>query len=185
MILPQSIWFGILLIFFLILINGFFAGSEIAVVSSRRSRMDQLAREGKSGASIVSKWLKEPETFLAVTQIMVTLAGALASALSGVIAVEHLKPAIERWPLFSRWAEPVSIVLVVVAMTYLTLIFGELVPKCLGLSYRERIAILVSLPINWIAKAARPMVLFLTQSTRMILFLLGLKGVSKDLFVSE
>ena len=181
----ETIWIEILFIFFLILINGFFAGSEIAIVSSRRSRLNQMAKEGKSGAATVSGWLKEPEVFLATIQIAVTTAGALASAVGGVIAVEYLKPVLHDMQVPAPWAEPLSICAAVVMISYLSLVFGELVPKSLALLYREKMAAPASVPIRWLSKIARPLVILLTYSTRAILFFLGKKDVSKEMFASE
>ena len=179
------IGFELLFIFILILINGIFVGSEIAVVSSRQSRLSQMAKDGESGASVVSSWLKEPEVFLATVQIVVTLVGALGSAVGGVIAVRVLKPYVERIGPLAEWAEPVSLGLVVLCITYFMLIFGELVPKSLGLLYRERMAARVAYPIHWLSKIARPLVVLLTYSTKAVLFAMGKKDTAKDLFISE
>jgi len=145
----ESVWFEIIFIFTLILINGFFVGSEIAVVSARRSRINQMTKDGRIGAPIVAGWLKEPEVFLATVQIVVTMVGALASALGGAAAIVFLKPRIERIDLFSSWAEPISIAMVVVMITYISLVMGELVPKSLALIYRERMATKVAVPIHF------------------------------------
>lgn len=181
----ESVWFEILFIFVLIMINGFFAGSEIAVVSSKRSRINQLSKEGRIGAPIVANWLREPEVFLATVQIVVTMVGALASALGGAAAIVYLKPKIENLAMISTWAEPIAIGSVVITITYLSLVFGELVPKSLALIYRERMASTVAVPIHWLSKAAKPLVFILTLSTRAILYFLGKKKISREMFASE
>ena len=179
------LWFEALFIFLLILVNGFFAGSEIAVVSSRRSRISRLEKDGRRGAKIVFAWLKEPGIFLATTQTAVTMIGALASAIGGAAAIEFLKPRLREIPMISQWAHPLAIALVVVPITYLSLVLGELFPKSLALLYREEMAVKVAYPIHWISKAVRPVVWFLALSAKAVLFLFGKKGRSKDMFVSE
>jgi len=179
------LWPEAVFIFLLILINGFFAGSEIAVVSSRPSRVGPMEQEGLRGAKILSAWLKEPEVFLATVQIMVTLVSAMASALGGAAAIEFLKPHLETFPLLAPWAHSLAIALVVLPITYLSLVIGELVPKSLALISRETMAVRVALPIHWLSKAARPLVWLLAESTRAVLFVLGRKKVPKEMFASE
>ena len=179
------LWFEALLIFLLILVNGFFAGSEIAVVSSRASRIRQMEKEGRRGAKVVSIWLREPEIFLATTQTAITLIGALASAIGGAAAIEFLKPRLKDIPVISQWAHPLAIAFVVVPITYLSLVLGELFPKSLALLYREEMALSLATPIHWLSKAARPVVWFLALSAKSVLTLFGKKGLSKDMFVSE
>ena len=184
-IIASPLWSEAVFIFLLILVNGFFAGSEIAVVSSRRSRVGQMEKEGRRGARIVSGWLKEPEVFLATVQIVVTLVSALASALGGAAAIEFLKPRLETLPELAPWAHALAIALVVLPITYLSLVIGELVPKSLALISRENMAVRVAFPIHWLSKAARPLVWLLATSTRAVLFVLGRKKVPKEMFASE
>ena len=183
-ITASSLWFEALFILLLILINGFFAGSEIAVVSSRRGRLGQMESEGSKGAKIVSGWIKEPEVFLATVQIFLTLVAALASALGGAAAIEFLKPRLDAVPALAPWSHSLAIALVVLPITYLSLV-GELVPKSLALMSREKIAARVAYPIHWLSKAARPLVWLLAASTRAILFVLGKKKMPKEMFASE
>lgn len=181
----ETVWFEIILIFILILINGFFSGSEIAVISSRRSRIDQMAKQGKIGAHWVAQWLKEPEIFLATIQVGVTLAGAMASAIGGAAAIEFLKPQLMKIEVIAPWSEPISIGLVAVMIMYVSLIFGELVPKSLALIFREKVATLVALPIHWFSKIIRALVFILTYSTKGVLLLLGQKKIGKEMYASE
>ncbi len=185
MLILESTGFVIFLIILLIGLNGFFAAAEIAVVSSRRSRIEQLAKGGRRSAEIVGRWLKEPEVFLATVQIGVTFVGALASAVGGASALRFLTPQVARIDILAPWAESISIGLVVVAISYLSLVLGELVPKSLALTYRESLATLVARPIHALSLIARPLVYLLTQSTRLVLRLLGKKEIPKELFVSE
>src|SRR5512137_1471656 len=124
-------------IFLLILVNGYFAASEIALISLRRSRVRHLVKSGDRTARRVQSLQEEPERFLATVQIGVTLVGTLASALGGVIAIERITPLLQQVPvgLISRTAEPLAVGLVVSAITYVTLVVGELVPKSIAIRY--------------------------------------------------
>ncbi len=181
----EIIWIEILFILILILINGFFAGSEIAVVSSRKSALHKLLKSGRHSASIVSKWLKEPEEFLATVQIGVTLVGVLAATVGGAIAIEYLKPQLQKIFYLYRWAEPLAIGIVTLIITYLSLVFGELVPKSLALVHKEEMALRIARPILVLSKIAAPFVRILTSSTRLFLRLFKQKEIPKEMFVSE
>lgn len=185
MLFFESAGVVIFLIVLLIGLNGFFAAAEIAVVSSRRSKIDQLAKEGKRGAQIVSQWRKEPEVFLATVQIGVTFVGALASAVGGVSSIQFLTPHIRKIELLAPWAESISLGAVVVCISYLSLVLGELVPKSFALAYSERLATFVARPIRLLSIAAKPLVHILTTSTRAVLYILGRREIPKELFVSE
>ncbi|MEK7783586.1 MAG: CNNM domain-containing protein, partial [Candidatus Binatota bacterium] len=126
----EGFWFEVVLIFFLILANGFFAAAEIAVIATRKTRIDSLVEKGIRSASVVARLKDDPDRFLATVQIGVTLVGTLASAIGGAAAIQFLKPLIESLPLplVSRWGESIAILLVVLPIAYLSLVFGELVP---------------------------------------------------------
>jgi putative hemolysin len=183
--MAENIWLEIVLILLLILINGFFSGAEIAVVSSRRGRLQELEGKGKKSAFIVNRWLKAPEDFLATVQVGITVVGVLGSAVGGATAIEYLKPAFLRVPWLTPWAETAALTLVVVTITFLTLILGELVPKSLALSLQEKMACWVAWPIYYLSRVARPIVVVLTWATRTVLLLLGRRDIPKELFVSE
>ncbi len=181
----ESLWIELLFILIMILLNGFFAGSEIAVVSSRRSILHKMLKDGRSSAAIVTKWLKEPETFLATVQIGVTIVGVLGATVGGAIAIEFLKPSLQQLPWISRWAEPAAIGIVTVIITYLSLVLGELVPKSLALIRKEEMALFIARPILLLSKIAKPLVHILTSSTRFFLRLFKQKEIPKEMFVSE
>jgi putative hemolysin len=132
----------IVLIVLLIVVNGFFSASEIALISLRKSRVRHLVKSGNLRAKKVQRLQEEPERFLGTVQIGVTLVGTLASTLGGVIAIERIKPVLSEIPIdfIQKAAEPIAVVLIVSAITYLTLVVGELVPKSLALRYSEPIA---------------------------------------------
>jgi putative hemolysin len=143
----NSMWFDILLIFFLILVNGFFSGSELALVAIRKSRIRELIEKGIHGAKRLEKLKASPEMFIATAQIGITIAGSLASALAGVTAVEYLKPVLERIPFVAGSAETLSLAIVVLVLSFLSLVLGELVPKSLGLRHSDRFALVVAFPV--------------------------------------
>ncbi len=150
MLLPD-----ILLIFLLIIVNGFFAASEISLISLRKSRVRHLVKSGSTVAKRVQKLQEEPERFLAAVQIGVTLVGTFASTLGGVIAIERIKPFLSEVPIefVRKGAEPIAVGIVVTIITYVTLVAGELVPKSLALRYSERIAFMTSAPIDFLSPA--------------------------------
>ena len=183
----NGLWLEVIFIAVLILLNGFFAASEIALISARRSRVQQLASDGDPRAKRVVAIQQDPDRFLATVQVGVTFVGTLASAVGGVAAVRALSPMIRGIPLpfLSAMAEPLALVIVVVSITYATLILGELVPKSLALRHAVSLALLVSGPLDNLAKAASPLVRLLTASNRSVLRLLGQKGAAERAFISE
>src|ERR671929_1053904 len=110
----ENIWFEAVLIVVLILANGFFAASEIAMIATRKSRIDALLEKGVKSAAAVARLKNDPDRFLATVQIGVTIVSSLASAIGGAAAIAWLKPLIESvpWPQVANWAEPIAIVLV-------------------------------------------------------------------------
>ena len=148
----ESFWFEAAMIFLLILANGFFAASEIAMIATRKSRIDQLLEQGVKSAAAVARLKNDPDRFLATVQIGVTLVSTLASAIGGAAAIDFVKPLIEALPLpfVAQWSEPLAILFVVLPVAYFSLVLGELVPKSLALRYSEQIAFLVARPIDFI-----------------------------------
>ncbi len=174
-------------IFLLILINGFFAGSEVAVISLRRSRVQELADAGEDRASTIQRLKDDPDRFLATIQIGITLVGTLASAIGGVLAVKTIHPLLDRLPAggLRVGGDLLALGLVVLVITYLTVVFGELVPKSLALRHGERVALKTARPLEvisrWFSFLARP----LTASSRVILSLFGATLPPTGGFVSE
>lgn len=168
----------IIVIVILILLNGFFACSEFAIISIRKSRVTQLVAEGDERARIVEEQQKDPPRLLAIVQIGMTLTGATASAIGGIIAIEHLKPLVKMLPfdLAHRAAEPISVGVVVIVVSYLILIFGELVPKTIGLQYADTVALKVARTIYLLERIGGVVVSLLTFSCNLVLRLMGIKG---------
>ncbi len=183
----NGLWLEIIFIAVLIMLNGFFSAAEIALISARRSRVQQLASDGDPRAKRVVGIQLDPDRFLATVQVGVTFVGTLASAVGGVAAVRALSPMIGGIPLpfVPAMAEPLALVIVVVSITYATLILGELVPKSLALRHAVSLALFVSGPLDSLARAASPLIRLLTASNRFVLRLLGQKGAAERAFISE
>ncbi|MBM4140346.1 MAG: HlyC/CorC family transporter [Nitrospira sp.] len=180
-------WLEILLISIFILINGFFAASEIAVVTSRRSRIKQLMEEGSKNAIVLNKLRETPDRFLATIQIGVTLAGAIASAVGGAAAVKVIKPLLKDVPIpiISASSEVIALGIVVAMITYFSLIFGELIPKSLALSNPEKLGMVTAPIIDKFSKIATVLVRILTMSTNILLKPFGKKAFTQREYISE
>ena len=182
----ESFWFEAAMIFLLILANGFFAASEIAMIATRKSRIDQLLEQGVKSAAAVARLKNDPDRFLATVQIGVTLVSTLASAIGGAAAIDFVKPLIEALPLpfVAQWSEPLAILFVVLPVAYFSLVLGELVPKSLALRYSEQIAFLVSRPIDFLSRVSSFLVKILTASSNAILWSFGRKEAESASFNS-
>ncbi len=171
----SGIGLEIALILVLIVLNGVFAMSEIAVVSSRRARLQERAEAGDTGARRALALAEEPTRFLSTVQIGITLIGTLAGAFGGATLARELAPSIARVAVLAPYAETLSLALVVLVITYLSLVIGELVPKRIGLNAPERIAAAVSGPMNVVSFLAAPGVKMLTVSTELLLRILRVR----------
>lgn len=180
-------WFEIILILFLIIANGFFAGAEIAIISSRKSRIKHLMERGDKKAEIVHNLQNEPDNFLATVQIGITIVGMLAGALSGAAAIEALKPILQNIPVgfIQKGSTPIAIGIVVLITSYLTLILGELVPKSLAIRFSEPIALFVGRPIQLLSKLTFIPVKLLTKSSSLFLKPFGKMPPAEGAFVTE
>lgn len=166
-----------------IVLNGFFAASELALVSARVSRLKAL-RAPAAGLAAALRLKESPETFLATVQIGITLVSTLASAVGGATAVEALTPLLADLGL-GQAAQPVALGVVVLAITYASLVVGELVPKAIALRDPERLAARVARPILWLSRVSSRLVAMLTASTSIVLRVIGLGKMPESPFVSE
>ncbi len=175
------------LIFGLVLLNGFLALSELAVVSARRSRLQLLASRGHRGAEAALRLAENPGRFLSTVQIGITLVGVAAGAFSGATLADRFGDYLQiLFPLLSeRWADGVAFALVVTAVTYLSLIVGELVPKQIALRNAERMAMMVAGPMMVMARVAAPAVSLLDFSARLCLKLFGSQQQSAERVTEE
>ncbi len=173
----DGVWPELVLVAALVVVNGVLAGSEIALISLRASQLVRLERQGGRGR-IVADLARDPNRFLATIQIGITLAGFLASAAAAVTLSGPLVPLLG---IFGDGADTMAIVLVTLALSYLTLVLGELVPKRLALQRAEGWALLMGRPLHWMAVITKPVVWLLSVSTNGVVRLLGGEpGVSSD-----
>lgn len=167
-------WAEILVVVALVLLNGFFAMSEIALVSSRRGELRRRAEKGAKGARMALDLLADPSRLLSAVQIGITLVGIVAGAYSGATLGGKLAAWLAAsFPAIAHWASEIAMTLVVGAITYLSLVVGELVPKRLAMHHSESIAVRVAPIMRWVAMAGGPVVSLLRTSTDTLLRLLG------------
>ena len=165
----------IIIIIGLIVLNGIFAMSEVALISARKSRLSADAKNGNRSARVALRLAEDPDRFLSTVQIGITLIGILTGIYSGNKIAEEFTGVLASWGLPSAYAPVLAQVVIVVIVTYLTIIFGELVPKRIGLGVAEKAAKLVARPMNVLAKIALPFVWLLSKSTEVMFNLLGIK----------
>ncbi len=165
-----------LIILLLIVANGVFALAEVAVLTARKARLHQRANEGNLKAKAALALAESPNRFLSTVQIGITLIGVMAGALGGATIAENIAAYLQAFPSLSPHAESIGLGLVVIVITYLSLVIGELVPKRIALHSPERIASLVAYPMQWLSALASPLVTMLTFSTDLILRLIGLRS---------
>jgi putative hemolysin len=163
----------VVIILALIAANGVFAGAEIAVVASRKTRIQELAEEGRSSARAVLGLRENPERFLATVQVGITVVSATAAAFGGVAIAERLAPVLAQIPALTEHAEGVALGLVVAVISYLSIVLGELVPKSLALRSAEQYALLIAKPLLALSWLARPIVWLLSSSANLLLKPLG------------
>jgi putative hemolysin len=173
-----------LVIFILILLNGFFAMCEIALVSSKKAKIESLLKAGEYRASVALKLLSEPEKFLSAIQVAITLIGVFAGAYGGIAIADNLTPYVEQFASIREYASQISLAIVVSVITFLSIVVGELVPKTFALSNPEKIAINIAPVISVFSRITYPIVLFLSFFTRIILKILFVKE-AKEQDVSE
>jgi putative hemolysin len=175
----------IVIIFVLIIANGFFSASEIAIVSARRGRLQQQVDAGNKKAAQALLLSENPDRFLATVQIGITLISTLASVFGGASISDPLSKWIETIPLLQPYAHTIALALVVIGITYFTLVIGELAPKNLALQSAENIAISVSPLMNKLSKIARPVVLLLTVSANLLLRMIRQYNPTKETITEE
>ena len=168
----SEIWLNVVLVIVFVLIGGFFSGAEIALVSLRESQVRTLEGTGRRGKAL-GKLLSDPNRFLAAVQVGVTLAGFFSAAFGASTLSTPLAAWLVRMGMGTGLADPLAFVLVTIAISYLSLVVGELTPKRLALQRAEGFALLVAAPLNGIARASRPVIWVLSRSTDLLVRLLG------------
>ncbi|MFL5254854.1 MAG: hemolysin family protein [Rhodopila sp.] len=169
----------------LIIINGLFALSELALVSVRRARLAVLERKGVRGAAAARTLSDDPQRFLPTVQVGITLVSVLTGVFGGARITSHLQAWLEQFPLVARFAESLALGIVVITTTYLTLVLGELVPKQLALRAPEAMAARVARPIAGLATFAAPAVWLLGKSSNLVLRLFGLSRIPRQTVTEE
>ncbi|KCZ72854.1 CBS domain-containing protein [Candidatus Methanoperedens nitroreducens] len=172
-----DITFQILFIILLIIANGVFAMAEIAIVSARKARLQQLANEGDAKARAALELASSPNRLLSTVQIGITLIGILAGAFGGATIAGELAARLRSVPLFAPYSEAIAVGAVVLGITYLTLVIGELAPKRVALHNAEQIARIVANPMRVISRLASPAVYILSVSTDAVLRILGIRPI--------
>ncbi len=181
----MAIALEIVVILLLIVVNGVFSMSELALVSVRRARLAVLERKGVAGARTASLLADDPQRFLPTVQVGITLVSILSGVFGGARVGHHLAEYLVGYPYVGPFAEPVALGVVVVVVTYLTMVLGELVPKQLALRRPEHIAARVARPIAGLARIAGPVVWLLSASSSLILRLFGLHRAPKPMVTEE
>lgn len=181
----MGIWLELAVIVGLVLINGFFALAEIAVVSSRRTRLQQLAESGNAGAARALALAEDPGRFLSSVQVGITLIGIMSGAFGGATLGARLGEVLSQWEFIGTSGPEIAFAAVVVMITAISVVLGELVPKRLALSNPEPLAALVARPLDWIAFLFRPFIIMLGLISDAILAMLGVKGRSAQSMTEE
>lgn len=176
-------WIDIIIILLLILLNGFFALSEIAIVSARKNKLESAYKNGSNGASRALKLQSDPDNFLSSVQVGITLIGIINGAYGGQAFAGKLVPFFDQFAFTAPFAEGISMVTVVFLITYISIVIGELVPKTIALNYSEKMAVAVAPTIYAVSIIFYPFVKLLSFSTGFINRLIGLKP--KEDVISE
>ncbi|MDI9604538.1 MAG: hemolysin family protein [Bacteroidota bacterium] len=176
-------WIDIVIILLLILLNGFFALSEIAIVSAKKRKLEAEQKAGKRGANRALKLQSDPDKFLSSIQVGITLIGIINGAYGGQAFAGYLVPFFLQFPSLAPFADAISMVIVVVLITYVSIVIGELVPKTMALSNPEKMAVTVAPTIHAVSIIFYPFVKILSASTGFINHLIGLKP--KEEVISE
>ncbi len=169
----------------LILLNGILSMSEIALVSARKARLELDAKRGNKSAQTALKLAGEPDRFLSTIQIGITLIGILTGLYSGEAFAYNLAEVVRHVPVLEPYALGVSKTIIVIIVTYLTLIMGELVPKRIGMGYAERVSMLVAKPMYFLSKLALPFVWLLSKSTSLVIKITGIKANEENKVTEE
>jgi len=173
--MAQQIASELLLIVALMIANGVFAMTEIAVVSARKPRLQNLARRGSRRAAAALRLAENPDRFLSTVQIGITLIGVLAGAFGGATIANQIDEYLERIPSLAAYSETIGVGSVVLGITYLSLVIGELVPKRLALNAPEKIAVAFAPAMHTLSRLAAPAVGLLSVSTRAVLWLIRVR----------
>lgn len=166
----------LLIIIGLVLLNGIFAMAEMSLVSSRRFKLENALKKGSKAAKTALELAENPTRFLSTVQIGITLIGILLGVYSGENLTNDVQAFLEQFELLQPYAPNIAVVVIVVFVTYLSIVLGELLPKRIGLTFPEPIAMLLARPMRWLSLATSPFVWLLTTTNDVILKILGIKS---------
>lgn len=175
----------LLIIFILILLNGVFSMSEIALVSSRKFKLESAAKKGNSSASKALEFANNPNTFLSTVQIGITLIGILTGIYSGEKITEDVKSVVIKMTYFQEYAHSISVTLVLIVLTFLSIVFGELIPKRIGLTYPETISLAVAKPMYYVSLITKPFIWLLTKTNNLFFKIFGIKEKQEGIISEE
>lgn len=184
-ILVMSSTIEILIVLLLIIANGIFVMSELAIISARKVRLQQLANQGNGRARVAWELANEPNQFLATVQIGITLLAILSGAFGEAVIARIIRPILSFIPALALYRDAIASVIAVLLITYLTLIIGELVPKRLALNHPEPIASILAIPMRMLATIASPVVYLLSASTDLVVRLLGIRPSTEPQVTEE
>jgi putative hemolysin len=175
----------IVILLALILLNGVFAMSEMSLVSSRRFKLENARKKGSAGAKTALDLSENPSRFLSTVQIGITLIGILLGVYSGENLTGDLKEVLSRIPAIAAYADGIATTLIVVLVTFFSIVLGELLPKRIGMAFPESIAILFARPMKWLSIITSPFVWLLMTTNDLLLRLLGIKRISESKISEE
>ncbi|MCY7278468.1 MAG: CNNM domain-containing protein, partial [Phormidesmis sp. CAN_BIN44] len=175
----------LLIVLLLTIANGLFVMSEMAIVSARKVRLQQMANQGDAKAKAAFDLASEPNNFLAIGQVAITLIAIISGAFGEAAISRRVEPILESIPFLRPYTQPLSFGISVILLAYLTLIIGELVPKRLALNYPERVSIVVAIPMSFLARVASPIVFLLGVSTDVVLRVLGIRPSGEPTVTEE
>ena len=177
--------FELLVIAVLVLLNAVFVAAEIALVTVRRTRVDQLVEEGRRGARRVRALTEQPGRFLAVIQLGITFIGFLAAAFAGSSMTQGLRDVFRAAPAIAPYADVLALLIVTALLSFVTIVFGELVPKTLALAHPERFALSLARPVDFMGRVLRPIVWVLERVTEAVNRLLGVGDTDQHQISTE
>ncbi|KAB2330707.1 hemolysin family protein [Bacillus mesophilum] len=181
----DNIGISILIILILIVANGLFAMTEIAIVTSKKTRLERMRDEGNNKAAYALKLAEDPNQLLSTIQIGITLIGVITGAFGGATIAGQLSVYVEQIEFLAPYSYQLSFIIVVGISTYLSLIIGELVPKRIGLGNPEKVASAVAKPMYYFSKVGRPLIWVLSKSTELLLKILGIKPTNEPNVTEE
>ncbi|MBC7903505.1 MAG: HlyC/CorC family transporter [Gemmatimonadaceae bacterium] len=175
----------VVILFFLVLLNGLFSMSEIALVSARKSRLESLAGNGDDQAKEALKLANNPQIFLSAVQIGITLISIITGVYSGERFSRFLQPYVEQIAGLEKYADTISTTVIVILVTFLSIIFGELIPKRIGLLKAERISRMVAYPMRYFAKFTHPIVWLLNKISNFFFRIFNIHTTKDDSVTEE